>query len=155
MKHNRRFGVITLFVAALCISLAVIIGAQFQKPALPAVGTIPLVTARPAPAQRPSLSMHEVDQWTSGAGAYTIKSMASSPAGNHVAAGNSDGNVEIWEVAGGRLLRTMAAHLGPVMAIAFSPTASTWPRPASTIAWSSGKRGTGTWFGRPKPSRWA
>lgn len=48
------------------------------------------------------------------------RSIAWAPDGRAVAAGYANGNVGVWDVSDGRLLRPLAAHTGPVLALAFT-----------------------------------
>jgi WD40 repeat protein len=50
-----------------------------------------------------------------------------------LASGGADGTAKIWEASSGKLLRTIAAHAGPVSGVAFSPdgrllASSSWDR---------------------------
>ena len=50
-----------------------------------------------------------------------VQSLAVSPDGNRLAAGDSKGTIRIWNLETGELQATLAAHEGEVRALAFSP----------------------------------
>src|SRR6184192_643743 len=50
-----------------------------------------------------------------------VRSMAISPEGRWLATGAKDNTIKIWDVASGRLLRTLYGHGSPVNALAASP----------------------------------
>jgi len=47
--------------------------------------------------------------------------MAMSPDGAQIASGDSDGGVRLWDVAEGKQLQELEAHIKGVSAVAFSP----------------------------------
>jgi WD40 repeat protein len=48
-------------------------------------------------------------------------SVAFSPDGRLLAAANQDGDVQVWDVASGTMLKSFEPHSGPIMSVAFSP----------------------------------
>ena len=50
-----------------------------------------------------------------------VKSLAFSPAGQHVLSGGEDASVRLWETASGALIREFKGHLNSVNSVAFSP----------------------------------
>lgn len=50
-----------------------------------------------------------------------VLSVAYSPDGRLLAAGTTDGGVAVFDVAAGKLLRTLEGHLKPVRSLAFTP----------------------------------
>jgi WD40 repeat protein len=50
-----------------------------------------------------------------------VTSVALSPSGRFVATGSEDGSARVWNLRDGRLIRTLAGHTGPVVALQFSP----------------------------------
>jgi WD40 repeat protein len=64
----------------------------------------------------------------------TVTSLAFGPGGRMLAVGGSDGTVTLWTLASGRVRTVLRGHVGPVLAIAFSPR--------STLIASASKDGT-------------
>jgi WD40 repeat protein len=54
-----------------------------------------------------------------------VTSFSFSLDGTMLAAGTSDGSIQLWRVTDGTLLRTMAGHAGGVNSVAFSPDGET------------------------------
>ena len=50
-----------------------------------------------------------------------VNSVAFSPDGKRMLSGGKDGKIKLWEVASGRLIRTLRGHTQDVNAVAFSP----------------------------------
>src|SRR5437868_2174723 len=82
----------------------------------------PLVACRPSTAQ-PS-SQPEL-LYTLGGGGTSTWGIAFSPRGDLLAAGNEDQTAKLWDLATGRLRRTLIGNAGTVGAVAFSPDGNT------------------------------
>ncbi len=54
---------------------------------------------------------------------HPLVSLAISPYGSHLAAGDTDQTVRVWDARSGRLVRTSTQHYNLILAIAFSPKA--------------------------------
>lgn len=54
-----------------------------------------------------------------------VTSVAFSPDGKVIASGSDDNSIKLWNVATGRLLRTLSAHSNSVYSVAFSPDGKT------------------------------
>lgn len=50
--------------------------------------------------------------------------MAMSPDGMKIVTGDTDGSIRIWDVAEGKQLQELEAHVEPVDTVAFSPDGS-------------------------------
>jgi WD40 repeat protein len=64
----------------------------------------------------------------------TVTSLAFGPGGRMLAVGGQDGTVTLWNLATGKVRTVLRGHVGPVLAIAFSPR--------STLIASASKDGT-------------
>ena len=80
-------------------------------------------------------SSFTVDLWdvAAGAVAHSLKgaaalisfaSMAMSPDGKKIVTGDTDGSIRVWDVAEGKQLQELEAHVKPVDTVAFSPDGS-------------------------------
>ena len=82
-----------------------------------------LLLARTGLAERP------VVEWMAGGHANSVNSVAISPDGQTLASGsgyeNQPGEIKLWRVAEGALLRTLTQHTGSVNSVAFSPDSQT------------------------------
>ena len=54
--------------------------------------------------------------------------MAYSPDGKTIASGSEDKTIKLWDPTTGRERCTLVGHTGRVLALAFSPDGSSWPR---------------------------
>ncbi|MSQ94808.1 MAG: WD40 repeat domain-containing protein [Gemmataceae bacterium] len=70
-------------------------------------------------------------------GAGEVRTVAFSPDGKRLAAGNRYGTVRIWDVASRKEIKTLTGHMGDVWSIAFSPDGKTlaavdtdWKKPS-------------------------
>ena len=78
-----------------------------------------------------------VDLWdvAAGAVAHSLKgaaalisfaSMAMSPDGKKIVTGDTDGSIRVWDVAEGKQLQELEAHVTPVDTVAFSPDGTSY-----------------------------
>ena len=51
----------------------------------------------------------------------SFSAMAMSPDGRQIVSGDNDGSVRVWDVAEGKQLQELEAHIEPVRTVAFSP----------------------------------
>ena len=54
-----------------------------------------------------------------------VEDVAFSPDGKTLAMASREGNVQLWDVATGKLLETLKGHSSAVLAVAFSPDGRT------------------------------
>jgi len=57
--------------------------------------------------------------------AISFSSMAMSPDGTEIVSGDGDGSIRIWDMAEGKQLQDLEAHIKNVSAVAFSPDGKT------------------------------
>jgi WD40 repeat protein len=89
-----------------CLLLGLLSTATFSVP--------PKAQTAPADSQKPEAVLQVGHR-------RAIRSIAFSPDGRWLASGAKDNTIKIWDVASGRLLRTLYGHGSPVNALAVSP----------------------------------
>jgi WD40 repeat protein len=72
-----------------------------------------------------------------GSAAISFSSMAMSPDGTEIGSGDCDGSIRVWDVAEGKQIQEIEAHIKNVSAVAYSPDAKRSPPPAVTRRSSS------------------
>jgi len=92
----------------------------------------PTFTPSPVPTLHPANAnqVQQVALWNDSMHSG-VNSLALSPDGAILAAGNADNTIELWNMASGTVLRTLEGHTGSIGSVAFSPD-STWLASGST-----------------------